>query len=87
MRQHLIKQYETTCLMDLRRICNGCGPRVRGSEHELVKQLASEDIEKTYDGGAQSASSVHSKGLFICESWSRRGRFYASDAQDVINLC
>lgn len=52
MRVHLIKVYEKTCLMDLRRICKGRKLRVRGNKDELVERLASDDVKKMYGGGA-----------------------------------
>jgi hypothetical protein len=46
----LMKQYEKTCLLDLRRICKGRGLRVRGNKSELVERLASVDVEVMYGG-------------------------------------
>ena len=46
----LMKQYEKTCLMDLRRICKGRGLRVRGNKVELVERLATADVEEMYGG-------------------------------------
>lgn len=67
MQVHSMKQYEKTCLMDLRRICKGHGLRVRGNKHELVERLASDDVEKIYGGSASLFMSIgvgHFRELF-----------------------
>jgi hypothetical protein len=51
MRVLLMKVYDKTCLMDLRRICKGRKLRVRGNKDELVERLARDDVRKMYGGG------------------------------------